>query len=448
MSSLSRDADGTKRIQFLAPDRRRVAIRLGAITVKEAEAVQSRVDRLINCRTLGLPMDGRLVEWINTIDDALFKRLARAGLVEHRSRCELEAYLHEYHDRKKRTIKASSLKKSLQAATKLIDFFGPQRLLVTITRHDADDFFLRLKEMLSLASAKGHIGYCKAFFNEALKQKLVTESPFADLKSGTTPNRNDRYVTPEEIARVIDACPSTAWKTLVGLARYAGLRIPSEINGLTWADIDWDLHRMLVHSPKTEHHPGQESRVVPIDPRLLVLLEEAYHVAGEGSTKVIDMNFGGQVNRKFSKIISSAGVEPWAAAFQTLRRSREIEWARDFPGFAASRWLGHSEAVSHRHYTNVVPDELYEAAAGRQETAQKPAQHAAAGAGTDQHDDRDTGDAKGATPRRHEQLRTTAGAGEEWKSGAGGIRTPVPKQSASRVYMHSHQLNLGLITAR
>ena len=30
----------------------------------------------------------------------------------------------------------------------------------------------------------------------------------------------------------------------------------------------------------------------------------------------------------------------------------------------------------------------------------------------------------------------------------GGFEPPVPKQSASRVYMHSHQLNLGLITAR
>jgi len=54
-----------------------------------------------------------------------------------------------------------------------------------------------------------------------------------------------------------------------------------------------------------------------------------------------------------------------------------------------------------------------------------------------------------AQPSVRSGLRTPvpfAKDGDE--SGAGGIRTPVPKQSASRVYMHSHQLNLGLITAR
>ena len=63
---------------------------------------------------------------------------------------------------------------------------------------------------------------------------------------------------------MIDACPSTEWKTLVALSRYAGLRVPSEALLLRWQDINWETDRMLVHSPKTEHHAGHATRVVPI----------------------------------------------------------------------------------------------------------------------------------------------------------------------------------------
>jgi integrase len=49
---------------------------------------------------------------------------------------------------------------------------------------------------------------------------------------------------------VIDACPDAEWRLLFGLARYAGLRIPSESHRLTWADVDFERARLTVHSPR------------------------------------------------------------------------------------------------------------------------------------------------------------------------------------------------------
>ena len=63
------------------------------------------------------------------------------------------------------------------------------------------------------------------------------------------------------------------------LCRIGGLRCPSELLPLTWGDVDWENNRLTVHSPKTEHHAGGESRVIPIFPELLPHLEEAYDQA-------------------------------------------------------------------------------------------------------------------------------------------------------------------------
>ena len=35
---------------------------------------------------------------------------------------------------------------------------------------------------------------------------------------------------------------------------------------LRWADVDWERGRLLIRSPKTEHHEGKDSRLVPIFP--------------------------------------------------------------------------------------------------------------------------------------------------------------------------------------
>lgn len=81
---------------------------------------------------------------------------------------------------------------------------------------------------------------------------------------------------------VIGACPDAEWALLFGLARYAGLRVPSETHRLTWADVSFDRARLTVHSPKTEHHEGHERRIVPIDPRLMKLLQDRFAECEEG----------------------------------------------------------------------------------------------------------------------------------------------------------------------
>ncbi len=64
------------------------------------------------------------------------------------------------------------------------------------------------------------------------------------------------------------------------------------------------------------------------------------------------------LHRGLGKIIQRAGLTSWDDLFQALRRSAETDFARTHPQHAVSKWIGHSMAVSERHYLQVTDDLL------------------------------------------------------------------------------------------
>jgi len=88
-------------------------------------------------------------------------------------------------------------------------------------------------------------------------------------------------VTRAEAEKVLETCPDAQWRLLFALSRYGGLRCPSEHLALRWADIDWENGRILVRSCKTEHHPGGDSRLIPLFPELEPYLLAVYGEPGD-----------------------------------------------------------------------------------------------------------------------------------------------------------------------
>src|SRR5262249_57167819 len=118
--------------------------------------------------------------------------------------------------------------------------------------------------------------------------------------------------------------PDNEWQLIVALARYAGLRIPSELLGLRWTDVDLPGGRMTIKSPKTSHHAGKESRIVPVFPELRQYLEAAWwDEATEGKEFVITRHRDANANLRtqLERIIERAGLTPWPKLFQTMRAS-------------------------------------------------------------------------------------------------------------------------------
>ena len=192
-----------------------------------------------------------------------------------------------------------------------------------------------------------------------------TRSVNRDIPTSTSGNaEREFFVTAEMIDRVIDECPNAEWRLIIALCRYGGLRCPSEIVRLTWADMNWERSRMLVASPKTEHHEGKGSRRVPIFPELRPYLETVWDNTPTGAVYVIE-NYRSDVKNfrtRFEKIIIRAGLQPWPKLFQNLRSTRQTELEDDFPSHVVCAWLGNSEAVAKKHYLQVTEDHFDRAA--------------------------------------------------------------------------------------
>jgi len=171
------------------------------------------------------------------------------------------------------------------------------------------------------------------------------------------------FVTRDMAEKVLDACIDAQWRLLFALSRFGGLRCPSEHLGLKWGDVDWEKGRMLIRSPKTEHHEGGESRMVPIFPELLPYLREVFELAEPGTEHVITRYRDPAVNLRTQllRIIAKAGLQPWPKLWQNLRSTRETELAERYPLHVVCAWIGNSRAVAQQHYLQVT-DEHFEQA--------------------------------------------------------------------------------------
>jgi len=379
MASIVDDPNGRKRILFIGSDGKRRPIRLGKASAKQAEAFKAKVEKIVAAHILGHPPDDETSRWLVDLDDVIHARLAAVGLVQERQSLELGAWVEKYLASRAGDLKPESLRKLQQTKDKLLGFFDAKTALRAVTPDRAADWRQwLLKQGISEATVRQHCRNAKTIFGEAVERGLIQQSPVRNLKSGVIAAANDRYVTPEEADNVLAACPNARWRLLFGLARFAGLRTPSETHLLAWGDVDWERRRLTVRSPKTEHFAGKAQRIVPITPKLMTILQEGYDAAEEGQEKVITKSRN-NLRRELQAIISRAGVPVWDDTFQTLRRSCEIEWAQRYPQFAVSQWIGHSITVSGKHYANSVPDELFEKATAQSQSqaAQNQAQQSA-----------------------------------------------------------------------
>jgi integrase len=211
------------------------------------------------------------------------------------------------------------------------------------------------------------VKYGKQFFHAARRAGLLPTSPFDGLKVGAMTNPDRMYfLTREDTDKIIDACPDAEWRLIIALARYGGLRCPSELVALTWADVDWARGRFLVKAPKTAHHADGGRRWVPLFPEIRPYLEAVYHDAEPGTLYVVKRVRSHDTNLRtmFDRIVYKAGLIPWPKPFQNMRASRETELAQTFPLHVVTNWIGNSARVAAAHYLQVTDADFDRAANG------------------------------------------------------------------------------------
>ncbi len=342
---------------------KRNRVRLGVVTYDVAQQASLRIEKLVSAKALNQAIDSETVVWLNGVADDVHERLARFGLCEPRQPVALAPTLSQWLktllEQRQHSLKPASLNRLRQTGDRLTTHFGSDRDISTITAADAAAWRASMSaEGLSEATIRLHCRNAKTIFKEAIDQEHISKSPCAKLKSSAIAANRDRYVTPDETAKLLDAAPNMQWRLLIGLARLAGLRIPSESHGLQWGHVDWERRRLRVYAPKTD-----STRFVPLVPELYDILSEAFDQAPERATNIITLSTN-NLHRDFENIIAKAGLVSWDDLWQTLRRSAETMFAMEHPQHAVSKWIGHSIAVSVNHYLQ-TPDSLFESASSK-----------------------------------------------------------------------------------
>jgi integrase len=358
MASISRDANGRRTIQFVGADGKRRSIRLGKVSQKTAEQVQSKVEKLNAAILSGFAPDDDTARWLAEIGDTLAAKLAAVGLIQARETARLGEFIDGYIVQRT-DAKPSTITNLKVAGARLVEFFGRDKCLRDVTPGDVDSWLLSLKNRYADATTGRTLKRAKQFFRVALRRKLISENPFAEVKGLSEANESRKvFISQEDARKVLTACPNAEWRLLFALSRFGGLRCPSEHLALELADVDWERDRIRIRSTKTGN------RFVPIFPELRPHLLEVCKAAEPGTVYVINRYRSPNINLRtqFLRIIRRAGLTPWTKPFHNLRATRETELAAEYPIHVVCAWIGNTARIAQKHYLQ-VPDDYFERAA-------------------------------------------------------------------------------------
>jgi integrase len=398
MASISKEPNGRKTIQFVGKDDKRRSIRLGKMSIHKAETIKSHVEELLAASLSRQAIDRNTANWLAEIPDALHDKLSTAGLVAKRTPVESGPGIGEFLDeylRKRVDVKPATKEIWGHTVRNLKDFFGTKRDLTSITEGDAEDFKMYLiNQKLAPTTIHKRLQFARKFFKDATKRKIIGSNPLAEVGSPATMSKDrQRFITVEEIEKVLTICDIT-WQTIIALCRYGGLRCPSEVLSLRWEDVDWERQRIMVQSPKTEHHPGKECREIPLFLELRPYLEKARAAAGKDTVYVVDENLrkraigkngwrNANLRTQFKRLIERAGLKPWPRLFHNLRASRETELAKSYPLKAVTEWFGNTMTVAVKHYLQATDSDFEKAASQGARCVEPAATPRAAESGAD-----------------------------------------------------------------
>lgn len=325
---------------------------LGAITASGAKIVCNHLDALKVAAETATPCSVDSLRWARAAGPRIQNQLASWGLMELGSCTNLPRTLGDYADHYKLQVAgaASTQKRWANVVKKLKDQLAPQTSLSAVSRGDAE----RISKAIRAAHADSHagklLGDFKQLFQSAVNDRLIAENPFEMIDtSGKHDKSRECYVDKATIDALLEHSDSY-FRCLIVLARYGGMRVPSEPLSLEWNHVDLPAGKMQIKSPKTGF------RVCPIFPEVKSELEVMWELADEGAKNVFTRarSSAATVWRdKLLAICQAASIKPWPKLWQNLRASARTDLESRFPGFVCDAWLGHSSKIAAKHYSRV-----------------------------------------------------------------------------------------------
>ena len=403
MAGISKDSNGKKRIVYYNAKKKQECIRLGRVPMRTAHTIKIHVENLLAARASNVSVVSETSDWLREIADDLYDKLVQRGLVAPRKIIgTLGEVIPKIIKEQSIGIKPSTRSVYGQAEKSLYRFFGQERRIDTITSADAKEFKLWLAKNGNLKTPGGlvqgtvakRIQQVYSYFKAMKESGDIPSNPFKGLtERAEVDETRNLYIEEKTILKIMDYAPDAEWRLIIALWRFAGLRAFSEVLTLKWADIDWNQKKMVVHSPKTEHHPGKGVRIIPFFPRIQECLLEAQKEAPAGAIYVVEKHAPlylrgqkeriydsrqGNMGTMFRKIMKRAGVAAWKKLIHNLRASFETDLLSkkhgEFTLTTIAKWLGHSVKVMLEHYARFQESDYAQIAAACERVRQENGQ--------------------------------------------------------------------------
>ena len=235
-----------------------------------------------------------------------------------------------------------------------------------LTAHRMDQYVAKRLRRVKRVTIHRELSDIQAILNWAVKRQYLPRNPIAGYEK---PKRDDEIIQPPtqaEINILLPHCPAHVIRALT-LCYYTGLRPGnSELYGIEWTAIDWDLKVVTIRSAKKG---GKPHRLVPIHEELLELLQ-AWHRADDYAAGLI-IHYRGRrirsIKRAFARAKKKAGITrrlpPYAFrhAFATyaLGMGADLKSTSEILGHSrpdtTTRVYQHTDLKLHREAVDKVP---------------------------------------------------------------------------------------------
>ena len=355
--------------RFKRPDTgKRTTMRLGAVSKTQAVKVGANIDVVLESIKYNTDFPPNLYDWLSKLHPEIYDKFVRAGLLAPRENVELQTlgpFLSQYYELKTggngrsggwKPGTATWRKHSMEDLKR---HFGADKPLVDINAGDVEDWYRWLQQDtpegrgLSAASASKKLKDARQFFGYAKKKGYIADNPFAEVRAQSQDNPERLCEVPRDsIEKVMKVIDDAEFRLIVALARYGGLRTPSEVSHLRWRDIDFESSQMHIFAPKTEHHRDGGHRTCPLFHELRPYLEAVRNDQCKPDDFVLQRlrGAGKNLRTQLLRYIKKAGLKPWPKPFQNLRANALTDLAEQHPIHVVCRWLGNSPDVAMRHY--------------------------------------------------------------------------------------------------
>jgi len=232
--------------------------------------------------------------------------------------------------------------------------------LVDIDLPMVEQFYARRLKEVSEATANKDLRHVKASFNRAVERGYMAGNPTNKVKPVREPEKEIRMLSPEEVGKLMGACPSVWWQALVAVAVTTGMR-RGELLALRWEDVDFNQETVWVRNTREHRTKSRKNRVLALRPEVADLL---HTLPREGElvfgTEDGPMR-GDTVTKEFRKIVEGADIK--YCTLHDLRRTFVSHLANAGVNAALVQQLaGHSAiATTVKYYTRVLPGALRDA---------------------------------------------------------------------------------------